>query len=264
MAVVLCAAGSAADYAAPGRFFVAAPAVPRDAAAPGAFRLLPTAAAEEEQPGYDPHPRYQFGYEVADSLSGDSKAREETRDGDLVTGSYTVADPDGRIRTVIYSADPVNGFQARVTYDGAAGPVAIPVESTPPGKATVIIASPAAVAALPAEDSDVPAAITVARTPLAALNTPSSIVQPVSTIFRQAPPPSLRHVFRQPLIPAPGPLLDFSQFRFLPAAESPAAFAGPPAPVIPPLGLHHTFGPAAAASGLDLSQFRFVSAGNVV
>jgi hypothetical protein len=191
---------------------------------------------------------------VADSLSGDSKAREETRDGDLVTGSYTVADPDGRIRTVIYSADPVNGFQARVTYDGAAGPVAIPVESTP-GKASV---PPAGVAALPAEDSDVPAAITVARTPSVA---PSSIIQPGVTIFRQAPPPSLRHVFRQPLIPAPGPLLDFSQFRFLPA-ESPAAFAGPA--VIPPLGLH-TFGPpAAAAGGLDLSQFRFVSAGNVV
>jgi hypothetical protein len=263
MAVVLCAAGSAADYAAPGRFFVAAPAVPRDAAAPGAFRLLPTAAAEEEQPGYDPHPRYQFGYEVADSLSGDSKAREETRDGDLVTGSYTVADPDGRIRTVIYSADPVNGFQARVTYDGAAGPVAIPVESTP-GKVVTVIAPPAAVAALPDEDSDVPAAITVARTPPTGLNTPSSIVHPVSTIFRQAPPPSLRHVFRQSLIPAPGPLLDFSQFRFLPA-ESPAAFAGPA--VIPPLGLH-TFGPPAAAAGglesLDLSQFRFVSAGNVV
>jgi hypothetical protein len=175
-----------------------------------------------------------------------------------------VADPDGRIRTVIYSADPVNGFQARVTYDGAAGPVAIPVESTP-GKATVIFSPPAAVAALPAEDSDVPAAITVARKPPAGLNTPSvapsSITQPVSTIFRQAPPPSLRHVFRQPLIPAPGPLLDFSQFRFLPA-ESPAAFAGPA--VIPALGLH-TFGPpAAAAGGLDLSQFRFVSAGNVV
>ena len=44
----------------------------------------------------------------------------------MVTGSYSVADPDGRIRTVTYTADPVHGFQAKVTYDGEEGPVAIP------------------------------------------------------------------------------------------------------------------------------------------
>ena len=37
-------------------------------------------------------------------MTGDSKTREEKRDGDLVTGSYTVADPDGRIRRVTYTA----------------------------------------------------------------------------------------------------------------------------------------------------------------
>jgi hypothetical protein len=41
---------------------------------------------------------------VADALTGDSKSREEKRDGDVVTGSYTVADPDGRIRHVTYTA----------------------------------------------------------------------------------------------------------------------------------------------------------------
>ena len=45
------------------------------------------------------------------------------RDGDLVTGSYSVVDPDGRLRTVTYTADSLHGFRATVTYDGAEGPV---------------------------------------------------------------------------------------------------------------------------------------------
>ena len=52
----------------------------------------------------DPNPQYNFGYTVSDTVTGDSKSREEQRDGDLVTGSYTVADPDGRIRHVAYTA----------------------------------------------------------------------------------------------------------------------------------------------------------------
>ena len=48
---------------------------------------------------------------MADSTTGDSKTREEERDGDVVRGSYSVADPDGRIRTVTYTADALNGFQ---------------------------------------------------------------------------------------------------------------------------------------------------------
>merc|ERR1712083_483611 len=77
--------------------------------------------------------QYNFGYSITDSVTGDSKSRQESRDGDAVTGSYSVADPDGRIRTVTYTADDVHGFQATVTYDGAEGPVAIPFDthSTP-------------------------------------------------------------------------------------------------------------------------------------
>ncbi|QQP55032.1 Cuticular protein RR2 family member 4, partial [Caligus rogercresseyi] len=71
-------------------------------------------------------PAYNFGYSVSDSLTGDTKTREETRTGDVVRGSYSVADPDGRIRTVTYTADAENGFQAKVTYDGKEGPVSIP------------------------------------------------------------------------------------------------------------------------------------------
>ena len=74
----------------------------------------------------DLHPQYSFGYSINDANTGDSKTRQESRDGDVVTGSYSVADPDGRIRTVTYTADSVHGFRAKVTYDGQEGPVAIP------------------------------------------------------------------------------------------------------------------------------------------
>lgn len=63
---------------------------------------------------YDPHPQYQFGYRVQDALTGDNKSQQETRDGDVVTGSYSVQDPDGTFRTVHYTADPINGFNAVV------------------------------------------------------------------------------------------------------------------------------------------------------
>lgn len=50
---------------------------------------------EEEEEFVNSHPQYSYGYSVSDAVSGDSKTREESRDGDVVTGSYTVADPDG-------------------------------------------------------------------------------------------------------------------------------------------------------------------------
>ena len=77
------------------------------------------------------HAHYSYGYSVNDARSGDLKAREETRDGDVVQGSYTVADPDGRIRHVEYTADRDHGFNARVTYDGEPGPVSLGVNESP-------------------------------------------------------------------------------------------------------------------------------------
>merc|ERR1711971_445945 len=90
------------------------------------------------------HPQYSFGYSINDVNAGDSKTRQETRDGDVVTGSYSVADPDGRIRTVTYTADSVHGFQAKVTYDGEEGPVAIPFYAPrAPLVSTTVPAAPA-------------------------------------------------------------------------------------------------------------------------
>ncbi|XP_045464794.1 larval cuticle protein A2B-like [Harmonia axyridis] len=62
----------------------------------------------------DPYPQYNFAYSVNDFQTGDSKSQHETREGDVVRGQYSVSDPDGTRRTVDYSADPQNGFNAVV------------------------------------------------------------------------------------------------------------------------------------------------------
>lgn len=44
----------------------------------------------------------------------------EERDGDVVRGYYSLREPDGTIRTVHYTADKVNGFNAHVVRQGYA------------------------------------------------------------------------------------------------------------------------------------------------
>ncbi|XP_022186629.1 larval cuticle protein A3A-like [Nilaparvata lugens] len=74
----------------------------------------PVALAPLKAEYEDVHPQYQFAYQVQDALTGDSKLQQESRDGDIVRGSYSLVDPDGYQRTVNYYADPVNGFNAVV------------------------------------------------------------------------------------------------------------------------------------------------------
>lgn len=62
----------------------------------------------------DSIPEYSFGYSVSDAHTGDAKSQHETRHGDVVKGSYSLVEPDGTIRTVKYTADPHNGFNAVV------------------------------------------------------------------------------------------------------------------------------------------------------
>nr|CAD7409238.1 unnamed protein product [Timema cristinae] len=85
---------------------------------PGVARVFPAPVAAQVpvavNTNYDPHPQYTFAYNVNDALTGDSKSQQESRDGDVVQGSYSLVEPDGNIRTVLYYADPVNGFNAVV------------------------------------------------------------------------------------------------------------------------------------------------------
>ena len=78
-----------------------------------------------------------------DVESGDTKSASETRDGDKVTGSYSVVEPDGAVRTVTYTADAENGFNAKVERTAAAAPAPVVVAKPAPVKVTYA-AAPAA------------------------------------------------------------------------------------------------------------------------
>lgn len=80
------------------------------------------AKADDE---YDPHPQYKYSYDVQDAVSGDSKNQIEERDGDVVRGEYSLIDADGYKRTVQYTADPINGFNAVVNREPLVKSVAV-------------------------------------------------------------------------------------------------------------------------------------------
>ncbi|KAL4710563.1 hypothetical protein ACJJTC_008965 [Scirpophaga incertulas] len=102
----------------------AAPApVAYHAPAPVAYHAAPIAKvlAHQEEIAY---PKYEYTYSVADGHTGDNKSQQESRDGDVVKGSYSFHEADGSVRTVEYSADDHNGFNA-VVHNSA--PTAAPV-----------------------------------------------------------------------------------------------------------------------------------------
>lgn len=62
--------------------------------------------------------KYEFAYGVADPHTGDYHSQKESRDGYLTQGEYSVHEADGTIRTVKYTADKHNGFNAIVERSG--------------------------------------------------------------------------------------------------------------------------------------------------
>jgi hypothetical protein len=64
---------------------------------------------------YDHNPQYSFNYGVNDYSTGDHKHQSEIRANGVVKGSYSLVEPDGSIRTVDYTADDINGFNAVVS-----------------------------------------------------------------------------------------------------------------------------------------------------
>ena len=73
------------------------------------------------------HKPYGYQYGVEDTDTNNSFKKSEAKDASgAVTGSYVIALPDGRIQTTKYTADPVLGYRAEVTYQGS--PVYPPVK----------------------------------------------------------------------------------------------------------------------------------------
>merc|ERR1712036_134104 len=88
---------------------------------------------------------YTFNYAVADDYSASNFNAAESSDGaGSAQGSYNVNLPDGRTQHVSYSADPVNGFVAEVTYEGEAQ-----YPETPEVRATPVVAAAPVVHATP-------------------------------------------------------------------------------------------------------------------
>ena len=95
--------------------------------------LVAIAAADHPAPAYVPAPApyhapevydespkpYAFQYGVLDDYSGNNFNAQETQSGHVVSGSYQIHLPDGRVQTVTYTADE-NGYHADVSYEGTA------------------------------------------------------------------------------------------------------------------------------------------------
>ncbi|XP_030749553.1 adult-specific cuticular protein ACP-20-like [Sitophilus oryzae] len=84
-----------------------------------AISHAPAVIGHKEVDYYTP-PKYEFQYGVADHHTGDNKEQKEVRHGDTVHGEYSVKEADGTIRTVKYTADDHNGFNAVVYRHGHA------------------------------------------------------------------------------------------------------------------------------------------------
>ncbi|KAK9745546.1 Insect cuticle protein [Popillia japonica] len=130
---------SAPAYGVPVAKVAAAPVY----SAPVAKIAAPAYAKVAVPEPYDPHPQYNYAYEINDQHTGDVKSQQEWRDGDVVKGYYSLIEPDGTKRTVEYEADPHNGFNAVVHREHGAGPVVAKVA------APVAYAAPVAKVAAP-------------------------------------------------------------------------------------------------------------------
>ncbi|BET00558.1 Insect cuticle protein [Nesidiocoris tenuis] len=143
---------------------------------------------------YDPHPQYSFSYSVNDPTTGDSKQQSESRDGDNVQGSYSLVEPDGTTRTVDYTADAVNGFNAVVTKSGtpvAAAPA--PIIRRPVAVATVAHA-PVQIAHAPIQIAHAP--VQIAHAPVQIAHAPIALAHSPALVSTSYASPSISYSFK--------------------------------------------------------------------
>ncbi|XP_047106858.1 cuticle protein-like [Schistocerca piceifrons] len=154
--------------------------------------------------GYDHYalPSYKFDYAVADSHTGDAKTQFEHRDGDRVTGAYSLIDADGTTRIVEYTADDHNGFQAvvkRIGHPTPAPPRAVVVAAPAPAPAAH---APVYAAPAPAPAPVAHAAVYAAPAPVYAAPAPA----PAAHAAVLAAPAPAAHAYAYPAVghgPAP-------------------------------------------------------------
>ncbi|XP_016954278.3 larval cuticle protein A3A [Drosophila biarmipes] len=183
LAFVAVASAGYAPIAAP-QVYHAAPAVATYAHAPVAVAQKVVVKAAEE---YDPHPKYRFSYGVDDKLTGDNKGQVEERDGDVVRGEYSLIDADGYKRTVQYTADPINGFNAVVNREPLVKAVAVaPVVKT--------VAAPVAHYAAPAAYTSYAAPAVVKTVAPVAHYAAPAVVKTVAPVAHYAAPAVVKTV----------------------------------------------------------------------
>ncbi|XP_055851159.1 larval cuticle protein A3A-like [Episyrphus balteatus] len=180
-------------------------------ASPLAAVATPVLAKTED---HDPHPQYSFGYDVQDAISGDNKNQQETRDGDIVHGQYSLNDADGYRRIVDYTADPINGFNAVVRREPLGAAVAVKTVAAAPA---LIKSTPLAYAAAPALVKSYAAAPALIRSaPLAYAAAPAPLAYSASPIYHQAPalirsaPALLKTSYAAPALIKSAPALAYS------------------------------------------------------
>ncbi|XP_065356962.1 cuticle protein-like [Calliphora vicina] len=133
---------------------------------------------------YDPHPQYKYGYNVQDNISGDSKSQVEERDGDVVRGEYSLIDADGYRRTVQYTADPINGFNAVVNREPLVKAVVAPAVVKTVAPVAHYAAAPVAhYAAAPAVVKTVAPAYTSYAAPVAHYAAAPAVVKTVAPAY---------------------------------------------------------------------------------
>lgn len=136
---------------------------------------------------HDPQSSYRFKYFVNSPQTADFKTQHEERIGDIVRGSYSLVEPDGRRRTVEYTADPQHGFNAIVKHEPAEAthphPYSPHLHHTMPGPSHffAVKPSPSIVASLRQSHDEL-------LSPIPLVNK-SPISSPVSPPLYNLPPP---------------------------------------------------------------------------
>ncbi|KAG7209623.1 hypothetical protein KM043_011274 [Ampulex compressa] len=128
---------------------------------PAVVAPVPAIRAEKIEE-LDAVPQYSFAYDVQDTITGDSKAQYETRNGDVVQGRYSLIEADGTRRIVDYTADPINGFNAVVSREPVLA--AVPARFVPYAPTISPIDVPIPAPAIPASGPDSDVEVVEART----------------------------------------------------------------------------------------------------